>query len=318
MAPTKTMLITGASGFLGTWLAEAAHAQGFTLLGVDIAAPRRPELFAAFSMHPCDRVDYASLFADYQVSVVFHLAGAASVPQSVENPVGDFASLLPGTVCLLAYLTKHHPEVHLVMFSSAAVYGNPSQLPIRETDPLRPISPYGIHKAAAEFLIDHYARLSGLRASVLRIFSAYGEGLHKQVVWDLCQKVMLALRDCQSELKLHGTGDETRDFLHASDVARAALLVAEQPPATGTQVFNIASGVETSIRSLAMAICGSLGTNLTLTFTGAARAGDPVNWRADVSQLNELGFLSGTSLLEGVQRCVQWQRTLAANPALQQ
>ena len=307
----KSLLVTGASGFLGSWVSEVAHAQGYELLGVDIVAPRHPEWFAGFSMHPSDWVDYGSLVDGRRLSGVLHLAGAASVPQSVENPVGDFASLLPGTVSLLAYLAKHQPGAHVVLFSSAAVYGNPQRLPISEEDEVAPISPYGIHKAAAEFLVRHYARLAGLPATVLRIFSAYGEGLRKQVVWDLCQRVIVALRRGSREIQLHGTGSETRDFIHAGDVARGAMAALENPPASGFQVLNVASGEETSIRQLAESICGSLGADVALSFDGIVRKGDPVNWRADVAKLTAIGFAPALPLERGIAQCVRWQRSLA-------
>jgi UDP-glucose 4-epimerase len=305
----NSILITGASGFLGTWLGEAAHAQGCELIGVDIVAPRRPELWSGFAMQTCDRADYAALIGSRQLGAVFHLAGGASVPESVQNPAADFASLLPGTVELLVYLSRAQRDAHLLLFSSAAVYGNPVQLPVAETALVAPISPYGIHKAAAEFLIAHYARVYGLRASMLRMFSAYGEGLRKQVVWDLCRKVMAAQRD-GSALTLHGTGNETRDFIHASDIARAALLVAQHPPASGSQVINIASGEETSIRTLAESILRVLGVQAQLTFNGMRRAGDPANWCADVSRLRTLGFAPSVPFTDGIIRCVRWQKEL--------
>jgi UDP-glucose 4-epimerase len=304
-----TILITGASGFLGTWLADAAHQQGFELLGVDIVAPRRPELWRGFAMQSCDRANYTALVGGLKLSAVFHLAGAASVPESVKNPAADFASLLPGTVELLVFLSRAQPDAHLILFSSAAVYGNPVRLPVREDAVVAPISPYGIHKAAAEFLVSHYARLHGLRASILRVFSAYGEGLRKQVVWDLCQKAMTAQRE-GGAIALHGTGEETRDFIHATDIARAALLVAQHPPTSGTQVVNIASGAETSIRQLAEMVLRALGSSVAPAFNGARRAGDPMNWRANTGRLQTLGFSPSVSLADGIARSVRWQAQL--------
>jgi UDP-glucose 4-epimerase len=304
-----TILITGAAGFLGTWLAEAAHQQGFELVGVDIVAPRRPELWRGFAMQSCDRANYAALVGGLKLNAVFHLAGSASVPESVKNPSADFASLLPGTVELLVFLSRLQPNAHLVFFSSAALYGNPVHLPVSEDAVVAPISPYGIHKAAAECLISHYARLHGMRASILRIFSAYGEGLRKQVVWDLCQKSMTAQRE-GGAIALHGTGEETRDFIHAADIARAALLVAQHPPPSGIQVVNIASGEETAIRELAGMVLNTLDSRAALAFNGARRACDPANWRADISRLQALGFTPSVSLPDGIARSVRWQARL--------
>src|SRR6476620_7227710 len=141
MSEGETILITGGSGFLGTWLANAAFAQGLELLGLDIVAPRRPEIWAGFAMQSCDRANFATLVRGRKLKSVFHLAGSASVPESITNPVADFTSLLPGTIELLVFLARHQPEAHLVLFSSAAVYGNPAQLPIDEAAAVLPVSP---------------------------------------------------------------------------------------------------------------------------------------------------------------------------------
>lgn len=304
------VLITGASGFLGTWLANDAHERGFGLLGIDIAPPQRAEIWTDFRTHLSERADFAALVGTRRLHAVFHLAGGASVPQSLENPIGDFASLLPGTIALLVYLARHQPGAHLVFFSSAAVYGNPARLPVSEMDPVAPISPYGIHKATAEFAIEHYARLFGLRASLLRIFSAYGEGLRKQVVWDTCQKVLVAMANGARCVPMFGSGNETRDFIHASDIARAALIISNAPPHRGTQVFNVASGRDLSIRTLAESVVQSLDASVSLAFDGAARRGDPLNWQANIDKLTALGFSPAIPFDEGIRRSINWQKRL--------
>jgi UDP-glucose 4-epimerase len=310
MLNKHTVLITGASGFLGTWLADAAYSQGYELLGVDIVAPRRPEIFAAFAIHSCDQIDYTSLIGNRRLAGVFHLAGAASVLQSVENPVGDFTSLLPGTVAVLAYLAQHQPRTHLILFSSAAVYGNPVHIPVSEDEVLAPISPYGIHKATAEFMAQKYGHLVGFPVTVLRIFSAYGIGLRRQVLWDITQQALSATRHGRPEIVLHGTGNETRDFIHAKDIARAALLMLNHPSQKGFQVVNLASGQETSIRQLAKLVCAALGSELKISYNGIVRPGDPINWQANVSLLSTFGFSPEIALADGVTTCVHWQQTL--------
>jgi UDP-glucose 4-epimerase len=304
MPEPRGVLITGASGFLGTWLSNAAYDQGFELIGVDRVAPPRPEIFSAFATENCERTDFAALVGSRKLDAAFHLAGGASIAQSLENPLGDFETLLPGTVALLIYLGRHQRDAHLVFFSSAAVYGNPSTLPVPETAPAKPISPYGIHKAAAEFIIEHYARLFGLRASLLRVFSAYGEGLRKQVVWDICQRILTAQKRGEQAISLRGTGTETRDFIYAADIARAAFVIAKRPPWSGTQVLNVGSGEETSIRALAETIVRCLDTKLGIVFDGVRRPGDPVNWRADINRLTALGFSLTIPWEQGVARTV--------------
>src|SRR5207248_3256916 len=125
--------------------------------------------------------------------------------------------------------------------SSAAVYGQPDRLPVGETAPLRAISPYGEHRVVCETLL----RDSGLPAVVARVFSAYGEGLRRQVLWDICAKAINS-----AEVALDGTGDESRDFVHAEDVA-AAVVVLIRKADFGGEPYNVATGVETRIGELA-------------------------------------------------------------------
>lgn len=318
MPKRDCILITGASGFLGTWISSTAHKQESELIGVDVVAPPQPKLFSNFASDKCEQTDFESLVGSRKVRAVFHLAGGASVPDSMDNPRRDFESLLPGTIALLSYLIRYQRDAHLVFYSSAAVYGNPASLPIAEGAKVKPVSPYGIHKAATEFIIEHYAGLFGLRSSLLRVFSAYGEGLRKQVVWDICQRMSVAQRQGEETISLHGTGTETRDFIHGADVARAALFIAEHPPKSGAQVVNVASGQETSIAALAECVARELNSDVKIRFNGLTRAGDPVNWRADISKLAALGFSPKVSFPEGIARCVQWQKDSDAQKGVAQ
>ncbi len=281
---SEAVLITGGSGYLGTALAELCAAKGCLLIGVDANPPRSPSLWHRFQIASSEAADYHELLAGHRVAYVFHLAGSASVPQSVAAPLSDFQKLLPGTAALLNYLRKEQPESHAVLFSSAAVYGNPVALPVSEDHAARPISPYGVHKLVAETLWMHTARINGLRASALRIFSAYGAGLRKQIFWDLVQKFQAWRAGHAPDVEIFGTGDESRDFVHGRDIARAALAIAERSPG---DIYNVGTGEEVTIRAAALML---LGREVPLRFTGKTRAGDPDRWRADISCLRGLGW----------------------------
>jgi UDP-glucose 4-epimerase len=281
---SPNVLITGAAGFLGTYLGELCAERGFSLFGIDSNPPVRPEAWQGFRRTRTEAADFVGLLDGVRLDYAFHLSGSASVPLSVATPRVDFDKLLPGTAALLDFLRAHQPSAHAVLFSSAAVYGNPRSLPVFEDAPLVPISPYGVHKLVAETLWMHTARIQGLRASVIRIFSAFGAGLRKQLFWDVVRKYSRWKRGETPDVEMFGTGDETRDFVHARDVARAAVAVAER--STGA-IVNVASGEEVSIRAATRML---LGAEVPVRFNGQSRPGDPLNWRADVSRLRALGW----------------------------
>jgi UDP-glucose 4-epimerase len=300
------VLVTGAAGFLGVHLSERLKRQNCVLFGLDEVESAAPARFARFIVGDLAR-EAARCIAELAPDVVFHLAGGASVNDAVRDPDGDFDRTVPATARLLAAAGRAPRPPRLVFFSSAAVYGESGALPVRETDPLHPISPYGAHKAACEALCEHYARIYGLPVAILRIFSAYGEGLRRQFFWDFATRALQAAARGETSVLALGAGDETRDFVHAADVARAASHVAlGMGEAPGVQVLNVASGRETAIAAAAGHVLSALGLDLEVRFQGEARTGHPRRWRADVSRLAALGFGPERTLESELPRLTGW------------
>jgi nucleoside-diphosphate-sugar epimerase len=225
--------------------------------------------------------------------LVVHCAGPASVPASLGNPAADRA----GAVDVLAAVIERMGRARLVLISSAAVYGQPEQLPIAEDAPLAPVSPYGRHRVEAEGL----AGASGVPLVIARVFSAYGEGLRRQVLWDIARRALDA-----GTVELSGTGEETRDFVHARDVAGAVCAMVRSGAFEG-EVVNVATGVETSIAELAELMTRELGAG-GARFSGAVRPGDPTRWRANVTRLRGLGFEPTTRIEDGARAYARWVR----------
>jgi len=212
---------------------------------------------------------------------------------------------MPGTARLALYLTKAQPQARLFMFSSAAVYGNPTAFPITERTPVKPISPYGAHKATTETLLFHYSGVFGLRVTIFRLCSVYGSGLRKQIIWDVSQRALQAIKDGQNNILLFGTGKESRDFIHAKDVCRAVLLVMATE-VSGDVIYNVASGVESKIIQVARCLLDHLNLDLELSFSGRLPQGDPVKWKVDIRQLKTLGFRPHYCLESGIQEVAGW------------
>lgn len=303
------VLITGAAGFLGTWLADAARDADFDLVGLDLRAPRKPQIWADFATSSCETTDFERLCTNRTIDVVFHLAGGASVPASVRDPFSDFSSLMPGTAKMLSHFVKTGKRPRIIFFSSAAVYGNPKALPVSEDAQLNPISPYGIHKATTETLLQYYAQAWDLPVTVLRIFSAYGPYLRKQLLWDVAQRATQAASAKLNHIALFGTGRETRDFIYAGEIARAVLLMAKRPIETVFEVFNLASGVETPVSDVANCLISQLGLDLRVQFDGVTRQGDPSNWRADVRRMAAMGFQNKVQIASGISAVAKWMKS---------
>ena len=248
--------------------------------------------------------EFMTVLRDFAPQVLIHCAGTSSVLASVDNPLADFKNNVDVCAFTLDAVRQQAPSCKFVLLSSASVYGNPVDLPIAETVPCSPISPYGYHKYLCETLVDEYSIVYGLNTATLRIFSAYGEGLRRQVLYDLCCKFS---DPATRTVEVYGTGNETRDFIHAVDVARAIDVII----AAGCQgVVNVASGSQRSIGQVAGLIRSCLGNDKDMRFTGRVRAGEPLYWEADISQLKNMGFQPCYTLETGIANYCRWFQAL--------
>ncbi len=302
----KTALVTGVAGFLGGHVAHRLKAGGYRVLGTDTASRENAPLDTLDAYVPFSLPDAGfSKWAGAEMpDFVVHCAGRASVWHSIKSPGQDFAGNVIVTQGVLETLRSKLPDSSFLLLSSAAVYGNPPGLPVSEEAHPAPISPYGFHKRQAELLCEEYASVFGLRTASLRIFSAYGAGLRRQVMWDLSRKVLGS-----GELEVIGTGEESRDFIHARDIAEAVALTIESAAFEG-EVYNLASGVETKISDLVAMLLDVFGSGKKPVFSQQRRDGDPVRWLADVSRLKALGFAPVVSLREGLEDYAKWAAPL--------
>ncbi len=225
-----------------------------------------------------------------------------SVGLSITDPAADFHTNTALTFEILNALRLNVPNCRFIFLSSAAVYGNPESLPVSETQSLAPISPYGFHKWQCEQLCLEFTKVYGLPTASMRIFSAYGPGLRRQVLWDICQKAIT-----QDSITLQGTGRESRDFIHALDIAKALMVVATSAPMQG-EVYNLGAGTEVTIAELASIILDTLEYKSIPEFDGVIPAGTPLQWQADVSKLNALGFTASVPLEQGIKTFANWCR----------
>lgn len=298
-----TVMVTGAAGFLGRHVAQQFAQAGWTVIGVDQISADEVNLPAIrYEQLQLPDRRWVELLRTHNPAVCVHCAGCASVGLSLKEPAADFRGNAQLVFDTLEAIRLHAPQCRFILLSSAAVYGDPISLPVTEEHEVRPLSPYGYHKRQAELLAEEFSRIYGLQTASLRIFSAYGIGLRRQVVWDICRRALGG-----GPLILQGTGTESRDFIHASDVARACWSVANCAPMEG-EVYNAASGQETAIGRLAELVLQSLSLNNEIRFDGMVPPGTPINWRADIAKLVGLGFAPLVAPGTGIREFAEWCR----------
>ncbi len=235
---------------------------------------------------------------------IYHLAGGSSVAASMSAPYSDFAKTCGSTSELLEWARLNSPHSKLLFVSSAAVYGNKHSSHITERSHLAPYSVYGVNKRIAETLFESYAENYGLQVAIVRLFSVYGPGLHKQLLWDICRK----LSKKSGELELGGSGREMRDWIHVQDAVDVMLqgIGAASPSAL---TINGGTGIGTNVESIASQLCRAFtGKEVKVEFSGAKRAGDPDYLVADIQQLKHLGKVAFLDVADGLREFVAWYK----------
>ena len=298
MGTDKRIIITGINGFMGRHIASILCKTSI-VHGLDTDAVCYVQRIDRYSQMNLPHEDFQSLMDSFAPDYCIHCAGSASVPLSVAHPSIDFDAGPVATFHVLEAIRKSGIKCCTIFPSSAAVYGNAAELPIREGSVLQPISPYGYHKILSERILQEFHHLYKLPYLILRMFSAYGNGLRKQLLWDTCQRLV------KKDSVFWGTGDETRDFIHVSDVARLIAHLIERN--MFNKILNVGSGEQVPTKRIIQLIAECLKYPIgDIQFKGETRKGDPLNWEADISQIRSLGFKNAVPLDDGVREYVEW------------
>lgn len=292
------VLIIGSSGFIGSHLFQYLGQRGFEVKGCDIRKVKFSE--DSFILLSSGNEDFSGIFEDDTYDLCINASGSASVPFSISNPADDFRLNVTNVYLLLHKILRYQPSCRFINFSSAAVYGNPDSLPVSEAIPPSPLSPYGFHKMLSEHICNEFYKLYKIETLSLRVFSAFGPRLHKQLFWDLAGKA-----DNSGIVELYGTGDESRDFIYIDDLVNAVEKVIYGSRFNG-EVINVSSGEETSVRYAAETFLSCYRPDAVLRFSGIAKPGDPVHWKADVTKLTSMGFRTSIKFTEGIRLYCDW------------
>jgi UDP-glucose 4-epimerase len=300
------VLVLGSEGFIGNSLVTHFIRIGYTVIGCDLyetSARGGYKYFKVSRLSP----EWEDVFTNEKYDYCINAAGSGNVPYSMTHPFADFEANTLDTIRILDAIRRHNPACRYLHISSAAVYGNPDRLPIGEDAVLHPMSPYGWHKLMSEKICVEYHTIFGVATAITRPFSVYGPGLRKQLFWDLFHKCI----NSNGTVELWGTGNESRDFIFIDDLVESFHLILEKAPMEG-EIYNIASGTETTIARVVELFLSNLDQPPVVKFNNQVRQGDPLNWRADIGSLINIGFSQDVPIKEGVSKVIRWMKQLPA------
>jgi UDP-glucuronate 4-epimerase len=328
------ILITGAAGFIGYFLALRLLARGDTVIGVDnlnnyydvtlkearIAKLTSLERFTFVKADIADRAAMTSLFANHQFDVVVNLAAQAGVRYSIENPHAYIDANIVGFLNILEGC-RHTKVNNLLFASSSSVYGANTTLPFAESHTVdHPVALYAATKKANELMAHSYASLYALPCTGLRFFTVYGPWGRPDMALFLFTKNIIAGKP----IDVFNNGDMVRDFTFVDDIVEGVLRLVDQParadltwssaapnPATSYapyRLYNIGNSEPVQLMRYISALESALGIKATINMM-PMQAGDVRATAADVSRLaNDVGFKPNTSVEDGVARFVGWYR----------
>jgi UDP-glucose 4-epimerase len=297
------ILVTGGAGFIGSHVADGFRAAGHEVAVVDnMVAGNRANLDASIRLYERDIRDEAmgEVFQDFRPDVVDHHAAQSNVPASVSDPVNDASVNVLGGLNLLKLSAQHGVKKFIYISSGGAMYGepDPTDLPVKESAPVRPLSPYGASKQALEAWLGVYQRTFGLDFTVLRYANIYGprQGIREE---GAVVAVFATRMAADQPVTIDGTGRQTRDFVYVGDCVTANVAALERGSG---KAFNIGTGRETSVGEIFDAMAEVAGYTHQPKY-GPARTGDVLRIVLDPSLAQrELGWQAAMPLHDGLAR----------------
>lgn len=251
------VVVTGGAGFIGSHIVDAALERGWDVHIIDnMSGGKKERINKKAHFHKVDIRDLEDIKPIIKgAKYVFHTAAVPRVPYSIEHPLETHDHNVNGTLNVL--VASHEGKVGKVIYSaSSSAYGDQETMPLVETMPTDPKSPYGLQKYIGEQKCRVWSSVYGLPTVSLRYFNVYGSRLDPEGAYALVIGKFLKQKSEGEPLTITGDGTQTRDFTHVNDVVRANLLAAESDKVGKGEVFNIGFGKRTSINDLAKLMGG--------------------------------------------------------------
>lgn len=303
----RRALVTGGAGFIGRALAARLLREGAEvtvlddLSSGDASRLDRGACLMEGSVTDPGRVAEAMAGAD----AVFHLAAIASVARCNEDLAASHRVNLGGFVNVLEAAAAREQRPALVYASSAAVYGDNPETPLREDARLRPLSPYGADKLGCELHASAAATVLGLRSTGLRFFNVYGPGQDPGSPYSGVISLFHRAARLGEGVTIFGDGGQTRDFVFVDDVVEALLSAAAREKGEAAEILNVCTGRETTVLDLAARLARLTGKTMPVAHA-PARAGDIRRSSGDPARLEAiLGRRPGTDLSAGLAQLVE-------------
>jgi UDP-glucose 4-epimerase len=302
---TSHVLVTGGAGFIGSQLVDAYVARGWRVSVVDdLSTGDERNVNPSAELHVADIREAGELVARLRPDVINHHAAQMDVRVSVADPVFDAETNIIGTLHLLKAASAAGVRRFIFASSGGAIYGEPVEIPQRETHPTAPLSPYGCAKLSVEHYLHVYREVHGLPSVALRYANVYGPRQSTKGEAGVIAIFTRALLEGRTPV-INGDGNQTRDYVFVEDVVRANMAVTEHEL---TGAFNVGTGIETSVNALYDGLTRAIGAAQPVQH-GPAKAGEQLRSVLDGSRLREQAKLpSPVKIDEGLERTVEWFR----------
>ncbi|MDN4526101.1 NAD-dependent epimerase/dehydratase family protein [Fictibacillus fluitans] len=300
------VLITGGAGFVGTFTKKALKNEGYNPILLDnflTGSTANVQLDDVIIKGDILDPSLKEVLEPYGIEAIIHLAAQTSVPSSVADPLNDMQLNIEGTVRMLE-LARSLSVKKFVFASTAAVYGNNEQVPLKEGEHLVPTAPYGVSKASCEMYVSAFCQANDIGYSILRYSNIYGPKQTKDGEGGVI-KIFLDKLLNGEPVSIFGDGGQTRDFIYVEDIARAncAALQVEDG------VYNVSSNEEITVNDLYRIMASEMGSELKPVY-GEPREGDIYRSCLDNERFKNISsWKPEISLTDGIRETVrQMQR----------
>jgi UDP-glucose 4-epimerase len=301
----KKVVVTGGLGFIGSHLIERLNQHNDVIIIDDQSSGNIKNIegldFSKIDTNFGDitQVNLEQIFED--ADYVFHMAAVTSVPQSVEDPIRSNEVNITGILKVLE-AARNCDVKKLIFSSSSAVYGETEQLPIAESNPINPLSPYAVTKATGELYCNVYSEIYGLPTISLRYFNVFGPRQDPESQYAAVIPIFIDKLLKNESPVIYGDGEQTRDFVSVKDIVDANIL-ASQSKETG--VYNIGLGKSTTINQLFEIIKNSMGVYIEAVYE-AERSGEIKHSVADISKSKSIGYSPLNNFKDELIETVNW------------